>query len=153
MTPEQFTEFLSNIPYRPREQTAKGVLAPLVRSMGHILYLVAVLAHEQNTPEGTAYFEILSDEEKRNELIHAAAHLDAAALARDATVLSSRAKTNLLSYAVAVNYARDGYTEWSPEERLLLYRNLANRAAGLAAMLDRELIGLSADRSDAGTSL
>jgi hypothetical protein len=148
MNCETFNEFIAPIPYRPAREYATGVLAPLLRSMGHILYLTAILAQETNN-EGEIK---MPEEEKQNELNHAAAHLDATPLANDTGTFSTNAKANILTYATAVAHARDSFHNWTPQDRLICLRNLANRAAGLAASLDRELIGLTPENSDPGTS-
>jgi hypothetical protein len=148
VTNTQFNDLTRSIPFAPTSEYAKGLLAPLVRATGHVLFLLAATA--SRTEAGPL---ILTPEEEKNELVHAAAHLDTAHFLEAVVPLSSGAKTNVVTFALLVNQARDNWDNWLPEDRPLCLRNLANAAAGLAAFLDRELTGLPAANSDPGSSL
>lgn len=145
MTPTQFTEFISQIPFTPTIRNARGLLAPLLRSMGHILYLTAQLS---NTEHPTT----MTEEQQKNELVHAAEHLDASAVLASDNI-SSNAKNLILTYQTAVLHARDSFAAWPATERAGLLAQLSHRAAAIAAALDRELVGLAGADSDPGTSL
>lgn len=139
-TPAEFQVTLSRLPYTPLQETAKGVLPVLLRSMGHILYVVGMLNE-------TTY--AMPEEEIQNELNHAASHLDASIVVTSNT-LSTTAKDYILAYCTAVGHAKDSANQWTMDDRKRLLKDLANRAAGIAAFMDRECLGIT---SDPGTSL
>ena len=145
MTPTQFTASLSTIPYSPRQPQARGIIAPIMRVVGHITFLLVNLA----MPEGTA--RVLTPEEEQNELNEAAAHLDTTNFP-DLPTISITAKGHITAFNAGVIALRDGYAEWTPADRIAGVRNLANRATGLAAYLDREFTGIDPDLSDPGSS-
>ncbi len=137
-----FTTVLSAIPYAPAQTTAKGLLPSMVRSMGHVLYLVGELSDEKRTPK-------IDDAEIQLQLDHAAEHLDASVVL-EANALSAAAKEHIVAYCTAIGHAKDSAVHWPEGDRIRLLRDLANRSAGLAAFLDREFTG---SVSDPGTSL
>lgn len=135
-----FTTVLSTIPYTPAQTTAKGLLPSMVRSMGHVLYLVGEMSDKDRT---------INDAEIQTQLDHAAEHLDASVVL-EANALSTTAKEHIVAYCTAIGHAKDSAVYWPQDDRVRLLRDLANRAAGLAAFLDREFTG---SLSDPGTSL
>lgn len=148
MTPDQFLTYAAEIPYNPRNDNAQGLLAPLIRSMGHILFLLGIMAAQ--TPEGQV---LMTPEEKQNELTHAKDHIPPLADISDSPVLSTLAKTNILNYAALVAALEADWTSWNHNEQLSTLRATANAAAALGAFLDRELAGFRTDQSDPGRSL
>ncbi len=135
-----FGTILATIPYAPAQANAKGLIPTMIRSMGHILYCVGALADKEYK---------FSETEMQNELNHAAEHLDASVVL-EANALSGTAKEHIIAYCTAVGHAKDSARFWSEADRIRLLKDLANRAAGLGAFLDREFIGIA---SDPGTSL
>jgi hypothetical protein len=148
MNPIEFTTYVTEIPYNPRNENAKGLLAPLVRSMGHILFLLAVVSSE--TEAGPV---ICTPEEKQNELNHAKDHLPPLVDIENSPILSSVAKLNILTYASAIDYLKNDWAGWEHDDQVTTLRAAANAAAALAAFLDRELAGFRTDQSDPGFSL
>ena len=146
-----FTTSLNNIPFAPRQANARGLIAPLIRSSGHILFLTACLSFAAAAPEGTARVEIMTEAEAIDELNQAFAHVAPANIATD-IVLSTRGTELLTLYSGAIGNLIGSYHDWSETDRLTACRNLANRAAALGASLDRELAGLNSDLSDPGSS-
>lgn len=139
-TPATVQELLNQIPFQPTGANATGMLTCIVRSMGHILYLVGMLAEDGYT---------MSDEEQQNELDHAASHLDASIVAASNT-LSTTTKQMVTAYISAVEHCKASALSWGTDDKKRTLRDLANRAAGLAAVLDRECIGIA---SNPGSSL
>ena len=142
-----FTTALNAIPYSPRQAQAKGIIAPLIRSSGHILFLTACLS-AMAVPEAAA---IMTEEEAIDELRQASAHVDPANIPRTIE-FSTRGAELLAVYTGAINTAVAGYHDWTAADRLTACRNLSNRAAALGAFLDREFTGIPEAESDPGSS-
>jgi hypothetical protein len=145
MNSSDFLATIQTIPYRPNTQDATGLLPPIVRSMGHILYTAAAIANaKDNGPTLTA-------EEIHNEFNHAKEHLNATEdiLAQD--ILSELVKTYIKIYKQAITDLNDAWEGWSVEDQLYSIMATANAAVALAAALDRELTGFT--RSDPGFNL
>lgn len=137
-----FRDQIALIPFSSSQRDATGILAPLVRSMGHVLYACAAIADEGYAIEET---------EVKNELDHAAGHLSTSLAEVHRAPLSQRGKDLILYYVEAVHNARDEFTAWSSDDRINNLKDLANRAAALAAFLDAECIGIR--DSQPGSSL
>lgn len=137
-----FRESINAIPYAPSQPSATGLLAPIIRAMGHILY-VAATAADPNTA--------LADAEAINELTEAKVHLLGTLAVVHNAPLSEVGKTAILNWVDAVNAANDEWNDWPADERPSSLKDLANRCAALAALLDLELVGLR--NSDPGSSL
>ena len=134
-----FADTIRSIPFTPRSTTATGFVPPMLRAMGHILYLTGCLADENVT---------VADEEALNELREAETHW----LARAATDATSTAINELASrIGSAIAEARDEYEGWDDTARVQNLRDLANRIVAFSCHLDRELVGLTG--SDPGSSL
>jgi hypothetical protein len=151
MTPEQYTTLAAEIPYRPRTENATGLLAPLVRSMGHILFLLGCTAAETDRSETAV--PLLTPEEKRNELTNATDHLPSLDTTEASEVLSTAAKAHILTYTSLLDFLATEWSQWTPEDQLATLRATANAAAALATFLDQELAGFTPDQSNPGTSL
>ena len=143
ITFETFSTRLNALPFTPSQENARGVLAPLMRSAGHLLFLMAATS---TTPP------LITDAEQTNELDHAAAHLAATNLA-SINNFSTAGKNHVEAYVDLVGAAQRSWGTWTPDNRAAALRNLVNRSAGLASYLDRELIGLTPAQTDPGTSL
>lgn len=135
-----FAEDLARLPYEAREQDAKGFLPPIARAVTHLTF---VLAHENE--EGVRHIE---DDEALNELTHAQLHWQAIAGKEN---LSATSREHVENYGTAIDSAVAEFAEWDHDTRISNLRDLANRGAGLMAVLDRELVGLKG--SDPGFSL
>lgn len=142
----EFTNNLEVIPYAPQSQVAKGLLAPLLRASGHVLYLLAATAQ---TPEGGEH--LLTIEEEIHELTAASEHL--AGTNVSTAVLSEATRAHVAALQQGYADIATNFTAWNLADRLRGLRSLTNRTAGLAARLDRELAGISRDFSDPGISL
>lgn len=134
-----FTETIRAIPYTPRGQQASGYLPPILRAMGHVLYLTGCLADENVT---------VTTEEAIAELQEAENHWNACATS---PALSEAIVARGTSIGTAIVEARDEYASWAEDRRVQNLRDLANRVIQFSCDLDRELIGLTG--SDPGTSL
>lgn len=142
-----FREAISAITYRPNQAEATGLLAPIIRASGHILYVTAALAVEAEEPE--AYH--LTDEEALRELTAAAGHLSRTVATAEQAPISTACKDLLIIYCDAVRLAGEEYPLWSDEDRGPNLKDLADRTAQLGAFLDGELAGLRG--SDPGRTL
>jgi hypothetical protein len=151
MTPDQFTMYAAGIPYNPRTQNARGLLAPLVRSMGHVLFLLGIAASE--TDRSDTAVPLMTAEEKQNELDHAYDHIPPLGEISDSPVLSTDAKANILTYGTIILNLKTEWASWDHDDQIRTLRATANAAAALAASFDRELAGFRSDQSDPGTSL
>lgn len=137
-----FTDSIDAIPFAPGGQMATGLLAPLIRSMGHVLYCCGASAEPSYT---------LTTQEVQDELDHAANHLSTTLEVVHNAPLSQRAKDLILWYVQAVHDAKTESPAWSADDCTANFKNLANRAAALAAFLDEECIGVRG--SHPGSSL
>lgn len=134
-----FSDTLQTLPFAARTANASGFLPPMVRAMGHVLYLTGCLADENVT---------VTDAEAHTELDHAVEHWNARAVTENVSTASadrSRAIGTLLQEA------RAEYAGWEPEARVNNLRDLSHRILQYSADLDRELVGLPG--SDPGSSL
>jgi hypothetical protein len=137
-----FSDQISLMLFAPMGRNATGVLAPIIRAMGHILYCAGAQAESGYN---------LTDEEVRDELQSAAAHLTLTTTNIAAAPVSQRAKDYILAWVQAIYDAETEYAGWDHDTRVANFKDLANRAAGLAAFLDGECMGLRG--SDPGSSL
>jgi len=148
MDATQFIAYAREIPYNPRHENASGLLAPLVRSMGHILFLMACVASEK---EGEP--PIMTPEEKQNELTHAKDHIPPLTEITESTALSNAAKAHIVNYAALIASLHTDWAGWEHDSQVETLRATTNAAAALAAFFDRELAGFRSDQSDPGISL
>lgn len=134
-----FTDSISAIPFAPTTNAGTGFLPPLLRALGHILYLTGCIADERVT---------VTDAEANTELQHAQEHWNARtgheALSASAAALSSHISD-------AIGFAITEYPGWDDTHRVSNLRNLSHRILAYSAYLDRELIGLTG--SDPGSAL
>lgn len=134
-----FTDTIATIPFAPTQQAATGFLPPLVRGMGHVLYLLGCEADEAVT---------VTPEQATAELTAAREHWNARSETNNVSSLARERSTTL---GLAISEALNEYTGWTPDQRTSNLRDLSNRIVAYTAELDRELIGLTG--SDAGSSL
>jgi hypothetical protein len=137
-----FADQIALIPYAPNGSNATGILAPLMRAMGHVLYAVAATCDTGYT---------ITDEEAHSELSHAEGHLARTLASVHAAPLSQTGKDRILAFTQAIYDANSEWRDWDHDTRVANLRDLANRAAALAAYLDFECIGLH--NSDPGLAL
>ena len=137
-----FQSEITVIPFGPGATNATGILAPIIRASGHILYLYGALAEP-------GY--VLTDEEAVIELTHAADHLNQTRNVAEAAPISYIAKTYIAAFCSATKFALAEWSEWNTDDRGSHLRDLANRAAAIGAYLDNELAGVGL--SDPGSSL
>ncbi len=134
-----FAETIANLPYTPRTPMASGFVPPMLRSMGHVLYLLGCLNDEQVT---------VSDEEGIGELTHARDHWNARA---ETPAVSTAAVATAALIRDALTEAVAEFVEWDADTRTANLRDLSNRIMQYTADLDRELVGIR--DSDPGSSL
>jgi hypothetical protein len=137
-----FREAIAAIPFQSEQPNATGLLAPITRATGHIMYVIATLAD-------TAYE--LSDEEAVTELGHATTHLTRTIATAEQAPISTRSRSLIAAWVNAVAAAMVEYNDWPADERGRNLKDLADRSAALAAHFDFEFAGLSG--SDPGRSL
>ena len=129
-----FTDHINAIPYDATiPDRATGILAPIMRTTGHILYLYGALAEP-------GY--VLNEEEAHRELEHAADHLRATDSYISEAPISTRAKDILTNFINATRVASEEWDNWPETDRGPRLRDLANRAAAIGSFLDGELAGI-----------
>lgn len=136
-----FVDDIAAIPYNPRGTDAAGFLAPMFRTIGHLLMVLNITADEElrdQTDEGILL----------TELRDAAAHWNAI---NGGQALSTATGTTVGAFGLALDSAIAEFADWDENTRIRNIRDLANRTASLAAILDRELVGLP--DSDPGYTL
>lgn len=134
-----FADSIQQLPYAPRAQAARGFVPPMLRAMGHILFLTACLADENVA---------VTDEEALTELRHAAEHWNART---ETDAVSTATNQSSALIGVTIGEAITEYEGWDEAHRVQNLRDLANRIMGYTATLDRELVGIT--ESDPGSSL
>lgn len=138
-TPETFAQALAQIPFTANTQNGAGFLPPMMRAIGHVLYVVGCVADE-TIP--------VTDADVIAELEAAGEHWNART---PTTAISTSAAARATALGTLIEYARLEYAGWPETEREGNLRSLANRLYDFTAFLDRELTGLTG--SDAGSLL
>lgn len=134
-----FTDTIRSIPFAASTPNGRGFLPPMLRGMGHLLYLLGCLADEAMT---------VTVEQATTELTAAREHWNA----RTATENVSTATLGIADLlATAIGEAIREYPDWGEDARISNLRDLNHRILAFSASLDRELVGLR--DSDAGTAL
>jgi hypothetical protein len=134
-----YADTIRSLPYAPRTPNASGFVPPMIRAMGHILYLTGCLADENIT---------VTDDQALNELRAALEHWDARS---ETNAVSTATLARATTIQEALTLAIEEYGSWEERNRLQNVRNLANRIIAYTCDLDRELLGLTG--SDPGSSL
>jgi hypothetical protein len=134
-----FVDSIRALPFAGRTQMGGGFLAPMVRAMGHLLFLLGCIADE-DTP--------VTDEAAINELTHARDHWNARAISE---AVSTPVRERAVTIGTAINEAIAEWAGWDQQARETNLRDLNHRILQYAADLDRELVGLR--DSDPGTTL
>jgi hypothetical protein len=143
-TPETINEMvrtLTNI--TSSEDNARGLVAPVIRAMGHILFALAALSETPVT---------MTEEEILDELRAASAHLTGT-LTHNPEYLSAPTAGAVTNFAAAVRLTSEAAGSWTPEQRISALGTVATAGAGLATLLDRDLAGISVRDSYPGNSL
>jgi len=135
-----FAEHLATIPFTTRSQEAVGFLPPMIRALGHLTFVLAVVADEDDTS--------MTDEDILAELDHAIVHWNQIA-DPETTSVASTTQVNELNRLLAL--AKTEWPDWEHKDRVKNIRDTANRIVGFTVALDRELVGLR--DSDAGSQL
>lgn len=143
-----FAEEIAKVPYTPRQTDAAGLLAPVFRAVGHILFATALSSTQTPDAAGTAPIVAVTDEEILEELRHAGAHWNAINQGENLSTATGQVITAL---GAGITNAVAEYPEWPAATKTSNLRDLANRTAGLASVLDRELAGIR--DSDPGYAL
>jgi hypothetical protein len=134
-----FSETMAQLPFTGRTPQGSGFLPPILRAMGHVLFLNACIADEA-VP--------VSDTEAVDELEAAFNHWTERATSENLST-ATVARATLIGTAIAEASAE--FTGWDEQTRANNLRDLAHRIVQFGADLDRELVGLT--NSDPGTSL
>lgn len=134
-----FTDSIAALPFTPRSANGSGFLPPILRAMGHILYLLGCLADEA--------VEVTQDQ-GLEELRAAGAHWNART---DSENLSGDARARATLIGTAIGDATREWPEWTDDQKRDNLRDLAHRLVQFGADLDRELVGITG--SDPGSSL
>ena len=134
-----FADTIRTLPYVARTPAASGFLPPMLRSMGHVLYLVGCIADEA---------VVVTDEDALGELRHAQEHWRAR---NETPAASTAAHDQARIIATCLTEAIAEYPEWTQDQRVQNLRDLGNRFVAHCAFLDRELVGIT--DSDPGSSL
>lgn len=127
-----FAQHIAAIPFEPTTGQATGVLAPIMRATGHILYCLGAIAEP-------GY--VLTTEEAVDELKHAAAHLAETPVQTADLPISAIAKIYVTEFCGAVNAAADEYAGWTGGSRGPNLKDLSNRAAAVGSFFDKEALG------------
>lgn len=131
-----FATAITLLPTDPsRQREATGILAPIIRAGGHILYALAASIDEDKYT--------ISPEEVLDEIRHAEAHLFAAVDATTDAPISAVAKAYITAIRLAAVAYITEYESWNNGEGIANLRSLANATAAVGAYLDRELAGLT----------
>lgn len=134
-----FQDTIRALPFAGRTQLGQGFLPPMIRAMGHLLFLNACLADENVT---------VALPEAIEELTHAREHWNA----RTATeAVSTAARNRAETIGTAIEEAIQEFEGWDENTRINNIRSLNHRILQYAAELDRETVGIR--DSDPGTSL
>lgn len=134
-----FGNTIATLPFQSRSPLGSGFLPPMIRAMGHILYLVGCLADENIT---------VTTEEAQAELEHAREHWNARATTESVST-SAAEQATIIGQAISEAHAE--FADWADEAKVNNIRDLAHRILQYSANLDRELVGLT--NSDPGSSL
>ena len=135
-----FAEALDAVPLNAQGPDPIGFLPPILRAQGHMAFVLAVVADEDDTS--------MTDAQLFEELEHARLHWAAIATTEN---ISATARQSISNLADLFNGLHDEWGAWERADRVKNLRDVANRIVGFGATLDRELIGLTG--SDAGTQL
>lgn len=132
-----FIETINSLPFTPTTPNGRGLLAPLARATGHILYTLAEIERENATAE-----EIVA------ELQQAEEHWNGRVMS---PALSTAATQHAETISRAIHEAVTELPDWDGDTRSTNIQSLAHRIVGFHAQLDRELVGYT--NSDPGTTL
>jgi hypothetical protein len=112
--------------------TGQGILGPLMRAYGHLLWSLA-----------KSFEDTLTSDERQAELQHASDHVGSLDLTTPALSTSSFAAIE--TFQTALIHARLYCDGWDHETSTTNLRSLANAAVYLCTALDRDVLGLRAD--------
>lgn len=126
-----FVEQINSIQYNPTEAAATGIVAPLIRASGHLLYLLA---------EMSEHAEGIDDESAKREITEAAEHFNWPIPESD--IISRLTREQIGHFKSALTIANDEWDNWTPEDRIQNLKSLAHRAAGIGTQLDWEYAGV-----------
>lgn len=135
-----FEEAISEISFAPSTENGAGLLPPLTRTAGHLLYLLGRLS---DTPTRRP-----TDNQIREEIDSTKIHLTNLTIP---DYLSTSTKDILDKWMRASEALFEQIATWEMETRIQNLRALCNRTIQLMVVLDRETLGLT--ESDAGQSL
>lgn len=135
-----FEEAVSLLPFSPSTENGKGYLPPLMRGIGHLLYLAGRIS---DTPTRRP-----TDNQIREELDSIKRHFEGFSVP---DYFSAQGKLHSSNFMEAFNALDAEIIEWDVDSRVSHLAQLNNRALQLMAFLDREILGIR--DSDAGQAL
>jgi len=124
-----FATDIAALPFAPAQPEAVGLLPPIARTLGHLMFVLEHVAAERNA---------LTEDELLAELTHARSHWDAI---NTNEALSFATTAELNKVGAAIRSAAREYGGWDRDNRIRNLRDLSNRIVGFTVALDRELVG------------
>lgn len=149
-----FKEWSDKLPFNPKTSEGSGFFPPFVRAISHILYALGItddeLAEAVGTKDKPGNPAKVKDIEAKitEELKEAAKHLNNIEISDN---LSTVAREQLETFANLLAACNSEFAAWDKDTKVVNLTAVVNKAVGITAMLDRELIGLRT--SDPGSSL
>lgn len=134
-----FTETLARLPHTATTPNGRGFLPPLIRAMGHILYLRGCIADPDVT---------VTTDNALTELNAALEHWRSRVNTPGLSTTTTTYATDIEQLLVDAIYEYHGWTEEARGENI---RAIADRLAQFCTAMDREYAGIR--DSDAGTTL
>ena len=124
MTPESVIAVLDEVGEQPTEVQSFGLIAPLMRASGHLLFALAGMKNETEAAQMTA-------EEVSREISDAATHLNIQRT--EPSILSTTSQRHLTDIASACTYAAENNPEWTTEQREQVLTVIVNNVAGFGS--------------------
>lgn len=148
----KFDDLNTKMVYTPKTAEGKGFLPPLLRAMVHIFYALGIAEDELPKTKGTTAAADKKEAETmkkvKEEITASISHLDKVEISEN---FSSVSQDQLVTFQKTLKALSSEFDGWDRDRKINNLTSLANKAFGISAMLDRELIGLR--NSDAGSNL
>lgn len=145
----QFKDIVEKLPFNPKTSDGSGFLPPFLRAMSHLLYCLGLADDE--LPKDKVEADKKSKEVENQlveELKEALKHFNNIEISDN---LSQVARDQLVLFQSALVAINSEFGAWDKDTKVNNLTGLINRAVGISAMLDRELIDLRT--SDPGSNL
>lgn len=147
---ETFAKLNEKMLYTPKTSEGRGFLPPFLRGLGHLLYALGIADEELPKTKSATADKKATDAVKKvkDEITAAMGHLDKIEIT---DAFSSVARDQLVVFSSTLGALNKEFEGWDRDAQVNNLTSLVNKAFGITAMLDRELIGLRT--SDPGSSL